>query len=292
MTASLVIDTDIGGEPDDAMALAIAAHRCPELALVLTTDEADGQRARLARWFLDLLGRPDVPVVAGRRLSSTPYFWVADLIPGDVADQPSGPVGAVAAVCERTSGPVRWLGLGPMSNLGDVLDARPDLAHRLVVTQMGGALAYRDPAQSQYNFRLDPVAVRTALDAVSRPRLVTYDVTFAPRIAITADSPLYRRLAGSSVPWAAALVAQCDRYYAGYHPATIPHTPLALSAALGEPFVRFDARQVAVDKIGRTTLADDGTLVQLSTDADHSGFAEWLYRELSPAIPRPVAPVL
>ena len=60
--APLIIDTDIGGDPDDTLALAAAALTVPELALVITCDEtgppAPGQRARLARALLDLAGRP------------------------------------------------------------------------------------------------------------------------------------------------------------------------------------------------------------------------------------------
>jgi hypothetical protein len=37
----------------------------PELSLVLTSDERGGERARFARHLLNLLGRPEVPVVAG-----------------------------------------------------------------------------------------------------------------------------------------------------------------------------------------------------------------------------------
>ncbi|MFF2350428.1 nucleoside hydrolase [Kitasatospora sp. NPDC058115] len=282
MNAPLIIDTDIGGEPDDAMALAVAARHLPELALVITTDETGGERARFTRHFLDLLGRPEVPVTAGRELSATPYFWVRDLIPGAVPPQHDDPAAAVAAVCRRTRGPVRWLGLGPMSNLADVLTGRPELADRLEVTQMGGALSYRDPTQAQYNFRLDPDAARLALAAARRLRLVTYDVTFAPAIAISAGSRLHEDLAGSPCEWATVLAAQCDRYYRGYYPSTIPHTPLALSAAAGESFVDFTRQRLAVDAYGRTRLDPDGTPVDLSTHADHTRFAAWLHARLTP----------
>ncbi|WP_174553488.1 hypothetical protein [Nocardia lijiangensis] len=42
----LIIDTDRGGDPVDAIALAVAvASRLPELALVATSDECGGRRA-------------------------------------------------------------------------------------------------------------------------------------------------------------------------------------------------------------------------------------------------------
>src|SRR6266545_1657747 len=83
-TAPLIIDTDLGGDPDDAFALAVAALTVAELALVITTDEAAGERARFARYLLDLLGRPEVPVVSGADPGNTRYFCVEGLAPAAV----------------------------------------------------------------------------------------------------------------------------------------------------------------------------------------------------------------
>ncbi len=144
--APLIIDTDLGGNPDDAFAVAIAALTVPELALVITTDELAGERARFARHLLDLLGRPEVPVVSGADLGNTRYFCVEDLTPASMGRQPADVAAAVEAV-RAAGGPVRWLGLGPASNLAALLTVRPDLTEHLVVTQMGGALRQRDQAR-------------------------------------------------------------------------------------------------------------------------------------------------
>ena len=62
----IILDTDIGTDVDDAMALGLALAS-PELELVgVTTVHADAPlRARLARRLLELAGQPEVPVVAG-----------------------------------------------------------------------------------------------------------------------------------------------------------------------------------------------------------------------------------
>ena len=74
--APLIIDTDIGGDPDDTLAVAVAALTVPELALVITCDEtgppAPGQRARLARALLDLAGGPTCPSPQGGRQQPAP----------------------------------------------------------------------------------------------------------------------------------------------------------------------------------------------------------------------------
>jgi hypothetical protein len=61
-----IIDTDIGTDVDDAMAISLAALS-PDLEILgVTTVHADAPlRARIARKLLDLAGRNDVPVVSG-----------------------------------------------------------------------------------------------------------------------------------------------------------------------------------------------------------------------------------
>jgi hypothetical protein len=165
----VILDTDIGRDVDDAIAVAAAAATVPELALVITCDEYGGQRARFARHLLDLLGRRDVPVVAGADLGNSRFFCVDGLISEHVPDQPSDLEEAVETVSAAASLPVRWVGMDPMSNLARLADTRPDLLARMEVTQMGGALRYRDPTRAEHNFRLDPDAARHAMAAVPAP---------------------------------------------------------------------------------------------------------------------------
>lgn len=285
---ALIIDTDVGGDPDDTVAL-LAARRVPELALVVTSDEVGGERARFARLLLDQAGRSDVPVVAGRSLGSSKYFCVDGLIPTQVPAQPSDPVGAVVALCRSVQGPVRWIGMGPLSNLADVLTAAPELATRLVVTQMGGAVNYRDPARGEHNFRLDPAAVAVALAALHHLSLVTSDVTFRPEIEVTARSALYRDLcAMPEAAWARTLRGHLDRWFAAFHPGSLQHDALTLSAGLELPFVRFGPADVTVDGLGRTTIdrldgpEPAGRRTSLvSHAADYASFNAWLTRRLA-----------
>lgn len=155
----MIIDTDAGGDPDDAVAIVAAARSVPELALVLTSDEYEGERARFVRYLLDLAGREDVKVVAGTDLGNSRWYLVDGLVPGDVPRQQGDLVSAVAEVCASAAGPVRWVGMGPLSNLARVHAEQPELVARLVVTQMGGAIKYRNPSRAEHNFRVDPGAV-------------------------------------------------------------------------------------------------------------------------------------
>ena len=280
----VVIDTDIGGDADDAIALATAALWLPELALVITSDECGGQRARFARHLLDLLGRQDVPVVAGIDLGNRKYFCVEDLIPDRVPRQPTDLIEHLERLCATATLPVRWIGMGPLSNLAHLARTRPDLARRLEVTQMGGALRYRDPSRAEHNFRLDPNAAHQVLASIQEPQLVTSDITFTDELAIHDDSPLYRALAEPTAPpWAALLQAHLDHWFQQFHPSTIQHDALTLAAAMEVPFVGFTRAHIALDEQARMRTDPDGTIVWLSSRADYQPFINWLTRRLTDA---------
>ena len=64
-----VIDTDIGTDADDSIALALAlALASPELDLqaITVAGRQSFYRARIARRYLELAGRTDIKVFAGR----------------------------------------------------------------------------------------------------------------------------------------------------------------------------------------------------------------------------------
>lgn len=283
-TGPVIIDTDIGGDADDAIAVAVAALRLPTLALLVTSDECACLRARFARRFLDQLGRSDVPVVSGTDLGNTRYLCVEDLVPDDVAAPTADLASTVEAICATTNGPVRWVGMGPMSNLARVLTTHPHLAERLLVTQMGGALRYRDPTRAEHNIRLDPTA---AIQVIQNPNLplwlVTSDITFTPQLEVTAASPVYAALTTPTAPaWARTLRAHLDRWFADFHPGTIQHDALTLTAALHLPFVDFDTTAVAIDEHGRMREEPTGIPMMLSTSARYPAFMDWLHRQLTP----------
>ena len=286
--APLIIDTDLGGDADDAIALAAAAHSLPELALVITTDEIRGERARFARHLLDELGRPEVPVVAGAELGNTRYFCVEGLTPTSIEQQPTDVHRAVNDLLAATTGPLRWVGMGPMTNLHRLLRGDAALAQRLQVTQMGGAINYRNPTQAEHNFRLDPDAARHAVAALTDLTLVTSDVTFTDQLAIDTTSAIYRSLTQPHAPdWATLIREHLDRWFARFHPATMQHDALTLSAAMRLPFVTLTHATVTLDPRARMRADPDGVPVWMSTRALYPQFMDWLARQLDRPRPHP-----
>ncbi len=281
--APMIIDTDLGGDPDDSVALVVAGLRLPELKLVVTSDEVGGERARFARHLLDLVGRRDVKVVAGADLGNTRLYFVDGMVPAEVAKQGTDVVGAIAEVCASTPGQVRWVGMGPLSNLSALQTARPELVAKMAVTQMGGAIVYRKPDKAEHNFREDPEAAIRMLPVLEMwgPKFVVSDVTFNPAMEITADSPIYQRWAEPGAPeWAKVLKEHNDRWMARY-PGSMQHDALTLAAALLWPGVRFARERVALDEIARMSRSEEGVEISISISADYGAFMTWLDKNLA-----------
>jgi pyrimidine-specific ribonucleoside hydrolase len=281
LVSPLIVDTDIGGDPDDAIALAVAALHVPELALVITSDEHEGERARLARYLLDLAGRPDVPVVAGADLGGTRYYCAGHLVPAGVPAQPADVAAAAGPLLDASNGPVRWLGIGPMTNLAALLAGSPQYAGQLHVTQMGGALAYRDPTRAEHNVRRDPASAIALITTLPHLTLIPSDVTFTTATEITASSPIAQALADPQAPpWAALLTAHLHSWFKRFHPGTMQHDSLALAAALGHPALDYAATPVTIAPDGRMAASADGIPLTMASRVRYEGFMWWLARQL------------
>ena len=278
------ICTDLGYDPDDLLALVIAAAALP-LRLVVTSDEfGGGERARLARYLLNLCGRTGVVVVAGEEIEGAEARWVCDgLVPADFPPA-SMPITGSTVEAVRTvlgdSHRAAWIGQGPVSNLAWLYKCAPELARRLVITLMGGGPAhlYRDPSRASHNARMDPAsacAIWTAPDLDLR--LVTSDVTFTTETEITRDSEVYRLLAADNAPkWARLVADGYDRWFARKLPGSKAADPMTVTASAGLPFVKFDAVRVAIGSDARMHLDPNGTELRMSTAADYASFRSWV----------------
>lgn len=192
MPRRIVLDTDIGTDVDDALALALALAS-PELELVAVTTVAGDTtlRARIAARLLALAGRADVPVHAGcgRALASPGGFaWfghegegILDDAHDAVADEPA--VDALLRLVRAEPG-LEVVAVGPLTNVAVALEREPALAGRIGrLTVMGGWLRGAIvggrplPPSVDYNLCSDPVAARRVLSAGIPTRLVSADAT-------------------------------------------------------------------------------------------------------------------
>jgi len=229
----LWVDTDIGTNVDDAVALlAAVAHPSIELVGISTVGSDSERRASVAVGLLAGAGTDlgTVAAVAGAEA------------PGGGADDV---VAAVAA-----SGAEALLAIGPLTNVAAMTAAgvRPP-----ELTIMGGALRpveHRGGLRTvEHNFASDPDAAATVL-AVPGAVVVPLDATVATRL----DDRLLAKLVATAPvlePMVQAWVAEWGE--------VVLHDPAALLVAAGDgtELGRFERRRLRVEPDGR--LIDGGS---------------------------------
>lgn len=189
MTTRLVVDTDIGTDVDDCLALAFVLGS-PELSLEgVTCVYGDvGLRARMVLKLLRLADRVEVPVMLGSAqtlLGVRSVYWpghegVGLLEPDDVAlvPAPEHAVDYLVRTVMESPGQIHLLAIGPLTNVALAFRREPRLAERLAhLTVMGGAL--RGPSRldlpyAEHNFRCDPEAAQVVLAAGAPTTLVPW----------------------------------------------------------------------------------------------------------------------
>lgn len=197
----IIIDTDPG--QDDAIALLTALASPEELDVVGITTVGGNVPLELttrnALVMVELANRSDVPVVAGHLGPKGRPLVTAEYVHGDTGINGAGrPDPTTAAtpgfgpdfIIERleTHDAITLCPLGPLTNVADVLERRPDLAAKVdqIVLMGGGHFEGGNVTpMAEFNIFVDPLAAKTVfasgIDIVMMPLDVTHKARTSPQ---------------------------------------------------------------------------------------------------------------
>jgi purine nucleosidase len=197
MPIDLILDTDIGTDVDDALALAFAlAHPDINLRAVTTVSGDTMLRARIAKKLLLFAGRDDIEVAAGIRGEQSQKQRRADngeehiVLGEDGADLPISERDGVTLLLEEAEAATnegRELELavvGMQSNVAAAIERDPSFVHDISrVCVMGGVFApvmflgNELPPSIDHNLNVDQPASLRALNTPMRRLYIGCDVT-------------------------------------------------------------------------------------------------------------------
>ncbi len=273
MTHKIILDTDIGDDIDDALALGlILASPEVELLGVTTVFMNTAARGRQARTVLSAAGRRDVPVSAGCGATLSLRLDVgldprAAYLAGELPNQdasclpeaqlpPADPRHGVDFLIDTLmagAGDITVVTIGAMTNLAMALVKEPRLIARIPrVLAMAAAF---DRQMAEWNIRCDPVAAALVLHSGVPVDLVGLDVTTqvqfraADLAALAASpSPLCANLSRAIAAWAAhsGWAHQIDGR-------PIMHDPLAVATLLDDGLVTWRRGRANVELQGEAT---------------------------------------
>ncbi|HUT37250.1 MAG TPA: nucleoside hydrolase [Planctomycetota bacterium] len=258
----ILIDTDIGDDIDDALALALALTS-PEVDLrAVTTVYGDvATRTRLALKLLATYGRPDIPVGTGRGapLMGTLPTHVPNqavvLDDGEALPQPSGHPAdeLIRRTAHEAAGRLVVITIGAMTNMAIALLRDPRLARQARLVVMGGVVGRQ---QAEWNIRCDPEAARICFESGIPTTLVGLDVTMKCQMA-EADVEALATHGSAATQLLDAMVAGWSGSADGQRKRKCPilHDPLAVAVAFRPELVTVEPRKVVVETRGEFTRA-------------------------------------
>lgn len=262
----VILDTDIGTDVDDCLALALTI-KSPEIVLEgVTCVYGDVTiRAKMARKLLRLNGNVRIPVYAGARkpmLSLRPVFWAGNegeglLEPGDSGLDPELEPAAqyLVRTIRDNPGLIHLVAIGPLTNVATAFLVDNELPQLLAnLTIMGGAIRSTCDQRTTYgehNFISDPEAAHIVLTSGAPITLVPLDVTRRVRI----DSDGVERIEAAGTRFHSAVADQVRRYpHFNREGWTYLHDPLAVGTVLRPDLVTLSELHVDVELGGRHSV--------------------------------------
>lgn len=279
----VVLDTDIGGDIDDAFALALIL-RSPEIDLRgVTTVSGDTQaRARIAAKMLWVDGRRNIPVAAGTPGSpmDAPQTQWADGFTSPELLQESA-VDLLRSEIDRAHGSLVIIAIGPLTNLAALLEKYPaekPQIRRIVL--MGGSIArgyYPNSGPTpEYNIAADAHASQIVFSSGVPILMAPLDVTARTQLG----EPERARIFAKHTPLTDALQAL---YALWGQPTPTLHDPMAVGLFLDPALCTTRSLAVQVDDKGMTrAVAGQPANAVVGVDNDPSRFISFYVRRVAP----------
>jgi len=297
-----VINTDMAA--DDWMAILYLLMRPDvDVRAITVTGAGEAHCEPGVRHALDLAalaGRPDIPVTCGREIplkgdQTFPAEWrdnVDNLFGLKLPKNPNTPakepaVKLLSQMIQEASGELSIVALGPLTNLGQLLEAQPGLAGQIAeIIIMGGAVnvpgnvsisSDNNNPKAEWNLFVDPYAAKIVFDSGAPITLIPLDATSEVPATIEYFERFKRERESPAAEFVYRVLATREEdLRAGYY---YFWDPLAAAAFTNPEVVSYVQMPLMVEEVegsnrGATFISEDGALVNVAVDADQSRFED------------------
>lgn len=248
----LLLDTDIGSDIDDAVALAylLRQTRCDLLGITTVTGEP-ARRAMLADAVCRAAGHTDIPIHVGleaplivgmKQPNASQVEALTGQWPHAAFDDRPTAVDFLRETIHARPGEITLLAIGPLTNLAVLFSLDPEIPRLLKEVMLMGGWFFDRPAP-EWNIANDPHAAAIVF-AAPVPRLTAVGIDVTKQCRLGADE-CRRRFTAAGGPLA-PVAAMAEVWFRGQDHITF-HDPLAAALLFEPTLCRTESQQVMVD---------------------------------------------
>ncbi len=274
---NLIIDTDIGDDPDDILVLYIVLLH-PELfnliALISGDEVNKNYRAKLLSLVLLEFGRTDIPIFIGRDFGSNKFlFNETEINSAENKYLKEFSSGDIVKRCQNIEDDIYYLCIQGQTNLARIIQEAPFFIKKLKVFQMGGAIKFRDPEKAEHNFRIDPKSVSIVLKSDVNIKLILSDTTFQlNKFVINKDSGIYERISDKKGDRYGLLFKNLNRFFIRRYSESVMSDVITLLSLCYPEFLKFSRVSFLIDEKGIMHINDKGKAFLVSEKSYDESF--------------------
>lgn len=257
---TILFDTDIGTDVDDAFALIVLTHLMPQQNFaVITTNGPAHIRAQAALTLLKTLVKRNIPVFEGlsHSQSNIPAFVHGkEHIGVNKRLRPQTLTETAAWLKKQRDKSVKLVAIAPLTTTAWIISQKFLLRKISSLVIMGGSLAQTDIPLKEHNFSADPKAVQDVLKSNISLRLVPLNVTMQHKLRTKEIQIIHKSTtpAGKLLSlWMSNWLTATKRFPKEDHlfrKAVFLHDPLTVLAAIRPKKFRWKPACFTVDQDG------------------------------------------
>ncbi|XP_065189215.1 non-specific ribonucleoside hydrolase RihC-like [Sycon ciliatum] len=302
----VIIDTDVGSDFDDSVAIMLALQNDElDVKLIVTATNDTTARARIVAKYLLATNRTDVPIGIGLAVNNcrqTLFSWADDISLDSYQKDHGGVVHedgvqSMYDVIKASAVPVTIVAIAPATNFPALLKRYPDAVHRASVVAMSGSLyrGYGNSSQPAAEYNVWQCAVCSRQMYTAGWALTTTPLDTCGVARMYADS--FDLVLGGLGPYSTILLASWIRWCSESGSSACSLAPLitdvfydavavTLATSQGAKFMDIEARKVVVTDDGHTVISESGTEIQAALNWHEGGtglsaFQMWLGGQLA-----------
>lgn len=251
----IIIDTDIGDDADDALAISLAL-RSPELEVkgITTVFRNTVARAKITKRLIGILGHDDIPVYAGighpiindADTEVLPIQFLDDMASIEIASDVSAVDFLYRTIMENRN-EITLVPIGPLTNIAALFMLHPDSVKYIKrIVMMGGAFYFH---YDEWNIFCDPEAASVVFSSGVPIYAVGLDATL--QCPVTED--LYQEIRAHGSPITDLLGELLRRYKEARGRHTFLHDPSAIISLIKPELFQFSSEDIVVELKGEFT---------------------------------------